>query len=183
MKTVFYLFVSTILFFSLACNNQSSLKKKGEAIMKISSDAFSEGEMIPSKYTCDDDDISPALKWEDVPEGTKSLALIADDPDAPMGTWVHWVVYSIDPSINSFKENIPADGVLQNGVKQGKNDFGSIGYGGPCPPGGTHRYFFKLYALDIQLNEKEGLTKAELLKLIDGHILAEAKLMGKYSRK
>ncbi len=151
--------------------------------MNISSTAFEEGGMIPSKYTCDDINISPPLRWEGVPEETKSLALINDDPDAPMGTWVHWVVYSINPSITSFEENVPTDGTLPNGIKQGRNDFGNLGYGGPCPPGGTHRYFFKLYALDIALDAPEGLTKAELLRKMEGHILAEAQLMGKYSRK
>ena len=183
MKNVFYFLLIILVLTSVECTNIEKNINKGETAMKISSTAFEDGGMIPSKYTCDDINISPGLEWEGVPEGTKSMAIISDDPDAPMGTWVHWVAYSIDPSIKSFEENVPAQGILPNGIKQGKNDFGKLGYGGPCPLGGTHRYFFKLYALDTYIDAHEGLTKAELLKLMEGHILAEAQLMGKYSRK
>ena len=150
--------------------------------LKITSPAFKEGEMIPKKYTCDGENVSPPLKWDSVPEGVKSLALISDDPDAPMGTWVHWVIFNIPPSVTELSENIPSKEILDNGAKQGTTDFGRVGYGGPCPPGGTHRYFFKLYALDTELALRSGTTKKELLKAMERHILAEGQLMGKYKR-
>jgi len=151
--------------------------------MEIKSTAFKEGEMIPSKYTCDGPDVSPPLEWSNVPENTKSFALINDDPDAPVGTWVHWVIFNIPGNENKLEENIPKKEVLRNGARQGKNDFGRIGYGGPCPPGGTHRYYFKLYALKKELDLKPGSTKRELLKAMEGNVIAEAYLMGKYSRR
>jgi len=160
--------------------NQNKERRKTE--MVIMSSAFKEGEMIPSKYTCDSDDISPQLSWLGVPENTKSFALINDDPDAPAGDWVHWVIFNIPGSVTELPEKIPADKILDNGTKQGKNDFGKIGYGGPCPPGGTHRYYFKLYALDVYLDKDAGISKKELLNAMEGHILAEAQLMGKYKR-
>jgi Raf kinase inhibitor-like YbhB/YbcL family protein len=147
----------------------------------LTSSAFKEGEMIPQKYTCDGSNISPPLKWDSIPAQAKSLALIADDPDAPMGTWVHWVIFNIPPGLSGLPENIPPKDSLPNGSLQGKNDFRNVGYGGPCPPGGTHRYFFKLYALDIMLELKPGCAKADLLEAIQGHIVAEGQLMGKYS--
>ncbi len=151
--------------------------------MQITSPAFSEGGLIPSKYTCDGQDISPPLKWKDVPAGTKSLALICDDPDAPIGTWVHWVAYNIPLEMTHLDEEIQSEKELKSGMRQGNNDWSSIGYGGPCPPGGTHRYYFKLYALDTTLDLKPGATKAQLLKAMEGHILAEGHLMGKYNRR
>jgi hypothetical protein len=139
--------------------------------------------MIPSKYTCDGADISPPLAWSGLPEGTKSIAIINDDPDAPMGTWVHWVIYNIPPTAQGLAEDIKRVEKLPDGTLQGKNSWGRIGYGGPCPPGGTHRYFFKIYALDKMLNLKPGATKEELLTAMKGHILAQAQFYGKYSRK
>ncbi len=150
--------------------------------IKVTSTAFEEGEMISSKHTCDEEDISPPLAWEPIPEGTKTLALICDDPDAPMGTWVHWVLFNLPPDINELSENIPPEKELESGAKQGTNDFGRIGYGGPCPPGGTHRYYFKLYALDAMLDLEPGARKQQLLEAMEGHILAEGQLMGRYSR-
>ena len=150
--------------------------------IKVTSTAFDESGMIPEKYTCDGMDISPQLAWTNVPDGTKNFALICDDPDAPMGTWVHWVIYDIPANTKELKENIPLQEKLDNGAKQGTNDFRKIGYGGPCPPRGTHRYYFKLYALDTTVNLEPGNTKAELLKAIEGHILAQGQLMGKYKR-
>lgn len=157
---------------------------KGEKEMniKVESAVFKEGEMIPRKYTCDGADISPPLSWSGIPDGTKSIALISDDPDAPAGTWVHWVVYDLPPNAISLPEKVPSERVLSNGAKQGMTDFRRIGYGGPCPPGGTHRYFFKVYALDTILNLDPGATKKQLLKAMEGHILAEGELMGKYRR-
>jgi len=150
--------------------------------MEIISSGFDEGAMIPEKYTCDDIDISPPLKWSKVPDGTKTFAIICEDPDAPMGTWVHWVIYNLPANINELSEDVPSLEILPNGAKQGRNDFGKIGYGGPCPPGGTHRYYFKIYALFEELKVEAGITKSELLKSMEGHILSEGQLMGRYKR-
>jgi Raf kinase inhibitor-like YbhB/YbcL family protein len=150
--------------------------------MEIKSSAFGSGEMIAAKYTCDGADFSPPLEWSGGPAGTKSLALICDDPDAPMETWVHWVIYNIPPTAAILAEGITREKELPGGGTQGVNDFRKIGYGGPCPPAGTHRYFFKLYALDAMLGLKPGITKDQLLKAMRGHILAEAQLMGTYKR-
>ena len=150
--------------------------------IKITSSSFEEGGFIPKKYTCDSTNVSPPLEWSGIPGSIKELALICDDPDAPMGTWVHWVLYDLPFNINKLPENAPTDKVLENGTTQGTNDFHKIGYGGPCPPGETHRYFFKIYALDTELNLEPGKTKTELIKSIEGHILAEGQLMGKYKR-
>jgi Raf kinase inhibitor-like YbhB/YbcL family protein len=150
--------------------------------MEIKSSAFGSGEMIASKYTCDGADFSPPLEWSGSPAGTKSFALICDDPDAPMGTWVHWVIYDIPSTATMLAEGITREKDLPGGGTQGVNDFRKIGYGGPCPPGGTHRYFFKLYALDTMLGLKTGITKDQLLKAMRGHILAEAQIMGTYRR-
>ena len=150
--------------------------------MEIRSSGFDDGAMIPQKYTCDDIDISPPLKWSKVPDGTKTFAIICDDPDAPMGTWVHWVIYNLPANINELSEDVPPLEILPNGAKQGRNDFGKIGYGGPCPPGGTHRYYFKIYALSEELKVEAGITKSELLKAMEGHILSEGQLMGRYKR-
>jgi|WetSurSiteA1Bulk_404760.scaffolds.fasta_scaffold44420_1 Raf kinase inhibitor-like YbhB/YbcL family protein len=150
--------------------------------LKITSSAFHEGELIPQKYTCDGADISPPLAWDAVPMNTKSLALISDDPDAPVGTWVHWVLYNIPPTIKELSENILPHPTIESGAHQGTNDFRKIGYGGPCPPRGIHRYYFKLYALDTMLDSQSGLTKAQLLKAMEGHIVAQGQLMGRYQR-
>ncbi len=150
--------------------------------MEVLSSAFDDGAMIPKKYTCDDIDISPPLKWSMVPDGTKTFAIICDDPDAPMGTWVHWVLFNLPANINELSEDVPPLEILPNGAKQGRNDFGKIGYGGPCPPGGTHRYYFKIYALSEELKADAGITKSELLKAMEGHILSEGQLMGRYKR-
>ena len=150
--------------------------------MEIKSSAFGNGKSIPSKYTCDGADFSPPLEWSESPAGTKSFALICDDPDAPMGTWVHWVIYDIPSATTMLAEGISREKELPGGGIQGINDFRRIGYGGPCPPGGTHRYFFKLFALDAMLSLKPGITKDQLLKAMRGHILAEAQTMGTYRR-
>lgn len=151
--------------------------------LSITSTAFKQGERIPSKYTCDGSDVSPGLEWSDVPEGTRSFTIIADDPDAPVGTWIHWVFYNITGETRTLSEAVPPDANLPDGSRQGKNSWGRPGYGGPCPSGGTHRYFFKLYALDTVLELPSGVSKDDLLKAMKGHILAEAELMGLYSRK
>ena len=153
------------------------------AEIKITSPAFAEGGMIPAKYTCDGANVSPPLQWDAAPEGTKSIALISDDPDAPVGTWVHWVLFNLPADVTELTENTPSDKTLPNGARQGTNDFRKIGYGGPCPPGGTHRYFFKLYALDTELDLQSGADKARLLKAMKDHILAQGQLIGKYKRQ
>ena len=151
--------------------------------MEIKSSAFGNGETIPVKYTCDGADFSPSLEWTAGPAGTRSFALICDDPDAPMGTWVHWVIYDIPAATTILAEGITREKDLPGGGTQGINDFRRTGYGGPCPPGGrAHRYFFKLYALDAALGLKPGITKDQLLKAMKGRVLAEAQLMGTYKR-
>jgi len=150
--------------------------------MKMTSPVFEEGAAIPGKYTCDGVNVSPPLSWTSVPEGAESLALIFDDPDAPFRTWVHWVIFNLPVDSGGLPENVPPDEKLKNGAKQGTNDFRRIGYGGPCPPGGTHRYFFKLYALDKILDLDAGANKKQLIKAIKGHILAESQLVGRYTR-
>ncbi|MBW1997459.1 MAG: YbhB/YbcL family Raf kinase inhibitor-like protein [Deltaproteobacteria bacterium] len=151
-------------------------------IIEISSSAFVNGGIIPRKYTCDGRDLSPPLKWENIPAKAKSLALICDDPDAPMGTWVHWVLFNLPPSVTELPEGVPSSRVLENGAKHGKNDFRRFGYGGPCPPSGTHRYYFKVYALDTMTDLAPGITKSQLLEAMRGHVLAQGQLMGRYRR-
>jgi hypothetical protein len=155
----------------------------GGAKMELKSQAFQAGEMIPAKYTCDGQDISPPLSWSDPPTGTIGFALISDDPDAPMGTWVHWVIWNIPASALALDENCPKTASLPNGTKQGTTDFHRVGYGGPCPPSGTHRYYFKLYALDRALDLPASTTKKDLETAMQGHILGQTELMGTYRRK
>src|SRR2546427_691416 len=155
----------------------------GGATMDIKSQAFVPGALIPPKYTCDGADVSPPLSFTGAPAGTKSFALIADDPDAPMGTWVHWVAWNIPAGTRSLEEGVPKKETLPDGVRQGSNDFRRVGYGGPCPPSGTHRYFFRLYALDVTPNLPSTATRQDLEKAMQGHILGQADLMGKYTRR
>ncbi len=150
--------------------------------MIIKSPEFDYGEMIPVKYTCDGENISPPLEWDKIPEGTKSFVLICDDPDAPMGTWDHWILFNIPADIKGLSPGIKPLEKLENGAVHGKNSWGKLGYGGPCPPYGTHRYFFKIYALDTLLDLKPGATKKEVLKAMEGHIIGYGELMGKYKR-
>ena len=146
--------------------------------IKISSAVFRHNELIPAKYTCDGSDVNPPLLIENVPPTAKSLALIVDDPDAPAGTWVHWVVWNISPSTGAIMEN-----TVPSGAEQGLNDFRKRSYGGPCPPSGTHRYFFKIYALDTTLTLGSNTTKAVLEKTMKGHVVAQGELIGLYKRK
>lgn len=150
--------------------------------MELTSPVFKNEELIPEKYTCDGADVSPPLKWTGLPEKAASLALICDDPDAPVGTWVHWVYYDIPTDIDILPEDIGPSERPEKGGTQGRSSFGAIGYGGPCPPGGTHRYFFKLYALDTVLGLKPGASKQDLLKAMEGHVLEKTELMGRYGR-
>ncbi len=178
--------ISFLLFFHkdvvapVSENDRTSLPDLliNESMMKISSPAFENTGEIPSKYTCDGDNVNPPLSFVDIPDGTKSLALTVDDPDAPVGLWVHWLVWNIDPQTNEILENsIPL------GSTEGITSFGKAGYGGPCPPDREHRYFFKLYALDITLDLPGTEKKDRLENAIQGHILAQAELMGRYDRK
>ena len=151
--------------------------------MKLTSPAFSEGGSIPARYTCDGEDVSPPLEWDGAPAEAKGLALVCGDPDAPAGDWVHWTVYDLPPSRTGLPEGVPPRDEIEGGGRQGRNDFRKIGYGGPCPPGGTHRYVFTLYALDRMLGLRGGATKAEVRAALRGHVVAEGKLTGKYSRR
>jgi hypothetical protein len=158
-------------------------QKNAGAKLELKTTAFTPGGNIPKPFTCDGADVSPALSWTEPPPGTQSFALIMDDPDAPGGTFVHWVVYNVPASARQLPEGLPPNGQLHGGGFQGKNDFPITGYGGPCPPRGKpHRYFFKLYALDTQLNLKAGARKQDVEQAMKGHILAEAQLMGQYGR-
>lgn len=161
-------------------SNQAAGGRKTE--MRVTSTAFQEGGMIPAQYTCSDKNISPPLAWNSVPEKTKSLALIVDDPDAPSKTFVHWVAFNIPASARALPGNVPAQEKINGGGQQGTNDFKKIGYGGPCPPSGTHHYYFKLYALDTDLTLDSSATKDQLLKAMNGHVLGEGQLMGKYQK-
>lgn len=181
MIKVFASILSLCLLLTLSGEGQSA--QKGEKKMELKSAAFSQGGAIPPKFTCDGEDISPALSWSAGPSGTQSFALIAEDPDAPMGTWTHWVIWNIPASERELPEKVPGEKQLKNGAAQGTSSFKKVGYGGPCPPGGTHRYFFKLFALDKKLSLEPGSGKEDLLKEIKGHVLGEAQLMGTYKRQ
>lgn len=151
---------------------------------KVSSSAFEEGEKIPAKYTSDGENVSPPLSWTGLPTDTKSIAIICEDPDAPGGTWVHWVFYNLPPTPSNLPENISTAEALPNGARQGVNDFKRTGYNGPAPPHGKeHRYYFRVYALDTLLTLKPKATKADLTHAMQGHILAQAEHMGRYQRK
>ena len=173
------LFISLIFFLSMnsivSADEAPINNSTGGDPMKLTSSAFQHNQMIPAQFTCEGDDVNPALEIFGVPQQAQSLALIMDDPDAPRGTWVHWVVFDIPVTDQIGEETRPGP--------QGINDFGRLDYGGPCPPSGTHRYFFKIYALDSQLNLKEGITKADLEKAMKGHILDQAELVGLYKKK
>jgi Raf kinase inhibitor-like YbhB/YbcL family protein len=182
IKTIFA--AALLAGFLAACNADNSKTNEAPMKIQISSTAFAAGQPIPQKHSYEDKNLSPALQWSGVPPETKSLALICDDPDAPMGTWVHWVIYDLPAATAGLAEGVPQSSELANGVKQGVNDYKKIGYGGPCPPPGKpHRYFFKLYALDTMPDLKPGATKADLLKTMEGHIVAEGQLMGTFQRE
>jgi Raf kinase inhibitor-like YbhB/YbcL family protein len=188
MKNYFFCFFLTICLIAVSGNmlaqakDQMNTKIKGGKTMEIKSSSFNHEDMITAKYTCDGQNVSPPLAWSGAPEKTKSFALICDDPDAPAGTWVHWVIFDIPASVNSLPEKISRQEEIAGLGKNGKNTSQHFGYDGPCPPSGTHRYYFKLYALDTMLNLNAGLSKEDLLKAMKGHVLAEAQLMGRYKR-
>ena len=179
-----YLWIGLILvilvYFGSACKPTTSETVNGSessGSIQVSSSAFADGEMIPTKYTCDGENLSPPLIWSGIPQGAKSVALIMDDPDAPAGTWVHWVLYDLSADLDGLDEGVRGIGV------DGVNSWNNTGYGGPCPPAGNpHRYFFKLYALDTELYLQSGTPKADIEKAMQGHILAEGQIMGEYGR-
>jgi Raf kinase inhibitor-like YbhB/YbcL family protein len=151
----------------------------------LTSPAFADGAAIPVRHTCDGPDVSPPLAWSDAPAGTRSFALIMDDPDAPAGTWVHWVLYNLPAATLALPDTVAkVEGLDLGGARQGRNDFRHPGYGGPCPPPGpAHRYIFKLYALDAVLPDLGAPTKAKLEKAMEGHVLEKAELVGTYQKK
>jgi Raf kinase inhibitor-like YbhB/YbcL family protein len=152
------------------------------AALKLTSTAFEDGGTIPKLYTCDGSNFSPPLAWSGVTTDTKTLAIICEDPDAPRGTWVHWVLYNIPAGVASLPAGLPLDRVLKVGASQGTNDFQKVGYGGPCPPKGTHRYNFRIYALNCTLELRPGATKQNLQKAMEGHVVGQGQLIGKYGR-
>jgi len=177
--------VIIVLAGGLLLPEMNSINSGGEMMntFPVTSEAFSQGQPIPSKFTCEGDNLSPALEWSGVPAGVKSLALIMDDPDAPMGTFVHWVIYNLPTRLAGLPEGLPLDEQVNGIGTQGKNGAGRTGYTGPCPPPGKpHRYIFTMYALDQMTDFKPGLGKAQLLSLIEGHILAQGQVMGTYER-
>ncbi len=151
--------------------------------LELRSEAFADGDTIPVRHTCDGEDISPPLSVGGVPSEAESLALIVDDPDAPAGTWVHWVLYGLTAEVGELPQGVPADAEVLDGALQGENDFGDLGWGGPCPPPGEeHRYVFRLYALDGTPDMESGVTKEELLEAVEPMVVGEARLTGRYQR-
>ena len=171
----------------VACASRGEPSLSGEAPesdLTLTSPAFAGGEPIPQRYTCDGADVSPPLSWSGAPAGTVSFALIVDDPDAPVGTWVHWVLYNIPADLRGLGEDLPAGERLDDGSIHGRNGWGNLGYGGPCPPpGSAHTYAFKLYALDTTLDLKPGVKKRAVTSAIEDHLLGRAVLTGTYSRE
>jgi hypothetical protein len=178
-KTFLLLAVSLIIFsaFGIGIEKGAQGQTVTNEMINLTSNAFQNGERIPQKYTCDGSNASPDLNISNIPSGTKSLALIVDDPDAPMGNFNHWVMWNISPTVSVIPENSFPEGAIQ-----GVNDGEHVGYVGPCPPSGTHRYYFKVYALDTMLDLSENAKKADLEKAIIGHVVGEGELLGKYSR-
>lgn len=168
----------------LSAGTDSRSPQGGSAMsFALQTNAFPAGGTIPKKYTCDASDVSPELTWTGAPAGTQAFALIAEDPDAPAGTWTHWIAWGVPSSATKLPEGVPKNETLADGTRQGKNDFKKIGYNGPCPPPGTpHRYFFKLYALGSKLEVKAGSSRSELESAMKGHVLGQAEVMGKYGR-
>jgi Raf kinase inhibitor-like YbhB/YbcL family protein len=187
MPGVAWLLVVTIVIFVSACGGgprPTAPREEGAKMtIDLRSTAFEEGGAIPTRYTCDGTDVSPPLQWGSLPEGTRSLALVAEDPDAPGGTFVHWVIYDLPPGTRRLPEGVPGRQTLPSGAAQGVNGAGGVGYMGPCPPSGTHRYFFRVYALDTELDLGGGATREGLASAMKGHVLAAGRLMGTYRRR
>jgi Raf kinase inhibitor-like YbhB/YbcL family protein len=178
--------LTAVLFLSACLGGDQEpppLVPAGAATLQVSSAAFDNGGLIPAKYTCAGEDFSPPLGWDNVPEGVRSMALLVEDPDAPGGTWVHWVLYALPAEARELAEGVEPSETTGGGAQQGTNDFNRNGYSGPCPPGGSsHRYFFRLYALDAELSLGGDAEKADLLKAMEGHILGVGQVMGTYQR-
>ncbi|MFC1847615.1 YbhB/YbcL family Raf kinase inhibitor-like protein [Chloroflexota bacterium] len=175
--------ISLIASLLIACGPEKPAPAPQEGTMKITSPVFQEGEAIPVRYSCDGENISPELNWSGAPEETLSFALITDDPDAPGGTFTHWIIFNVQPDNRGLPEAVPGESQPDDGALQGENDFGNIGYDGPCPPrGARHHYHFTLYALDQNLDLPAGATKSQVLKAIQGHILAQAELVATFQR-
>ncbi|MDH7602220.1 MAG: YbhB/YbcL family Raf kinase inhibitor-like protein [Armatimonadota bacterium] len=183
MNRIVLLSITVLAAVCLVPAGTSSALEKTIGKLTVTSSAFKDGGMIPRKYTADGANVSPPLAISGIPTAAKSLAIICDDPDAPRGTFVHWVLFNWPSGSKSIPENVPTKERLPNGAIQGKNDFGKIGYGGPAPPYGVHRYYFKAYALDKMLDLKPGITKRQLEDAMKGHILAQGHIMGRYGRK
>lgn len=181
------LLIPILLAITSSCSNSTSHSEQrpdpSALGFRIGSRVFNEGTIIPKRFTCEGEDISPPLSWTKSPGGTRSLALIVEDPDAPAGIWTHWVVYNLPARTTAIPESVPKENQLPDGGLQGRNSFGHIGYGGPCPPPGrAHRYFFRLYALNSMLSLRAGASRQEVLDAIKGHVLSEAQLMGRFKR-
>lgn len=186
LTTLATLLLAVLTAAGIACgpSRPSGKEAKPAMTMQLSSPSFADGASIPVQFTCQGADLSPALNWSAPPEGTASLALICDDPDAPAGTWVHWVVYNLPPTVRSLPEGVPKSQEVPGGGLQGLNDFRKVGWGGPCPPpGGPHRYFFRLYALKAPLPLPPGASRAQLDRAMQGQILGTGQLMGTYRRR
>lgn len=186
MKTKLIFILPLLLIIS--CQKKQNEKSKESAAGKypkieLTSPSFADRGMIPSNHSYDGGNVSPQLLWSKGPEGTKSYAVICDDPDAPMGTWVHWVIYNIPSGRLALDAKLPQIGNLRDGMMQGVNDFGETGYSGPRPPGGIHRYFFKIYALDTLFKTRSGMSKRELENSMKGHVLAYGELVGKFLKE
>ena len=181
LNLLYIIFLSVIIFnfnYIFAIKN-----KKGFAMdFKLRSLMFEDGGLIPKEFTCEGDNISPPLLWTGQPEKTKTYAIICQDPDSPVGIWVHWIIFNIPSSLTRLPSGIPLIEKMSDGTMQGKNDFKKLGYGGPCPPSGTHRYFFSMFALDTKLYLPKDATKKDLVNGMQGHVLAQAQLIGKYQR-
>ena len=183
MKNLTFVIILSVGFLNLSCKNDTNEnvnrnKQEEKMKIKVESSAFNEGEMIPSKFTCTGDNISPQIRWEKPSEKTKSFTLIVDDPDAPGKGFVHWVVFNIPADKTEISENES----LSDNIIIGRNGSGNNSYTGPCPPSGTHRYFFKIYALDTMLDANDKINKDELLNKMQGHIISSGQLMGKFSK-
>ena len=181
---VFLMLLGVVSLVLPGCESKEAIIiEKDEMTLSLSSPAFEEGDSIPIKYTCEGQDISPPLVWSEPPEGTQSFVLIMDDPDAPGGVFTHWVIFNISPDTGKLTEAVSAQSRLLGVALQGKNDFGRIGYGGPCPPPGRpHRYQFSLYALEQSLDLKAGASRKQVIEAMQGHVLAYGRLTGTYQR-
>jgi hypothetical protein len=184
LRAVILMMMAAALLCSCRGTDETGTTGREDAKMAITvtSTAFEDGGTIPVRYTCDGGNVSPPLSWSGGPDGVESVALICDDPDAPRGTFVHWVLFNLPPTTTSLDVDVSREELIPGSPRQGKNSAGKIGYTGPCPPSGTHRYYFKVYALDTVLEVAPGITKEELVDAMEGHIVAQGQLMGRYSR-